>query len=576
MSYLNYFIEANLSLILFSAVYFVLLKNESQFRLQRYFLVIGLLLSMLFPLIHLNESQSISNNLIPSISQSLPANWLPEIIISDRGQQVAVTTKTTSYWKWITILYSIVSLTIFLLLLYRIASLFMMKLKSKSYNWNGLQICEVAHRETAFSFFYTVFISQGELTDAEKEKILLHEAVHARQLHSLDILLIHLVQIIFWCNPILHYFKKTLTQLHEFEADSKSIQPEESEQYCYLLAKTALQSSGVSLANHFSNSLTLKRIAMIKTIKRKIQYWKLMSASLIIASIFTVIGCQDQITSEISKSTVTQVGNFPPQVKADIDKLKQKFPQATFSYFEGSAEDIKKMMEEAFKLDLLRGVYMFNTSTPPVTGILLSNVAKHASDLQLTGEIFTVVEESATPKGGMPALYELLASNLKYPDSARHAGVQGKIFVEFVVNENGSLSDFRILKGISKQCNDEAIRALSLSPAWNPGKQNGVTVKQRIVLPIIFNLGESHQNPNEPTYVNAVMKVNFEMSAQNQITGSVLDGNGKPLAGVNVVIKGTTRGTVSSAEGIFKLNPEDSKGTLVFSFVGYQTQEISY
>jgi protein TonB len=106
-----------------------------------------------------------------------------------------------------------------------------------------------------------------------------------------------------------------------------------------------------------------------------------------------------------------------------------------------------------------------------------------------TDEIFTVVEESAAPKGGMQAFYKFVSDKIKYPAQARRMGIEGRVFVEFVINKDGSLSDVRAIKGIGAGCDEEAVRIVQSSPAWSPGKQRGKPVKQRYTLPIIFKLG---------------------------------------------------------------------------------------
>ena len=106
-----------------------------------------------------------------------------------------------------------------------------------------------------------------------------------------------------------------------------------------------------------------------------------------------------------------------------------------------------------------------------------------------TDEIFTVVEESATPKGGMQAFYKFVGEKIKYPAQARRMGIEGRVFVEFVINKDGSLSDVKAIKGIGAGCDEEAERIIRSAPPWNPGKQRGKAVKQRYTLPIIFKLG---------------------------------------------------------------------------------------
>jgi periplasmic protein TonB len=106
-----------------------------------------------------------------------------------------------------------------------------------------------------------------------------------------------------------------------------------------------------------------------------------------------------------------------------------------------------------------------------------------------TDEIFTIVEESAAPKGGMGAFYKYVQDKMKYPPQARRMGIDGKVFVEFVVNKDGSISDVRAVKGIGAGCDEEAVRVVQSAPSWTPGKQRGKPVKQRMVLPITFKLG---------------------------------------------------------------------------------------
>jgi protein TonB len=104
-------------------------------------------------------------------------------------------------------------------------------------------------------------------------------------------------------------------------------------------------------------------------------------------------------------------------------------------------------------------------------------------------EIFTVVEESANPKGGYPAFYKYVGEKIKYPAQARRMGVEGKVFVEFVVNRDGSIVDVRVVKGIGAGCDEEAVRILQGAPSWTPGKQRGKPVRQKMVIPITFKLG---------------------------------------------------------------------------------------
>lgn len=98
------------------------------------------------------------------------------------------------------------------------------------------------------------------------------------------------------------------------------------------------------------------------------------------------------------------------------------------------------------------------------------------------------VEVAPEYRGGQKALNMFLASRLKYPIKAKENKTQGKVYVAFIIEKNGSLNDFRIVRGLGNGCDEEAIRVLKLSPTWKPGYVNGSPVRTSYVLPISFQL----------------------------------------------------------------------------------------
>ena len=102
--------------------------------------------------------------------------------------------------------------------------------------------------------------------------------------------------------------------------------------------------------------------------------------------------------------------------------------------------------------------------------------------------IFTVVESMPEFKGGMAELYKYLGNNIKYPVMAKESGIQGKVYVTFVVERDGSITDVRVLRGIGGGCDEEAIRVVSGMPNWKPGKQRGKPVRVQYNLPVRFTL----------------------------------------------------------------------------------------
>ncbi|HRG09549.1 MAG TPA: TonB family protein [Cyclobacteriaceae bacterium] len=569
----NYLFELNLGLIFFYAVYILLLGKETQFTSKRWFLLVAMMCSVVFPLITISGGQ---NTLIPTLSNSAMATWLPEIVIVGNGTASAPAT-TTNYWSWVIPAYLIVAVVLLVLLFIRIGRIVMFFYQAKRYQWQTYTVAESTQVQSIFSFFNYIFIpGKDSIDEAEKEEILQHEAVHIKKGHSVDIVFVHVLQAVCWFNPIIWFYKTSLVQVHEFEADARSVENMDVDRYCGLLAKVALQQNGFVLANHFTNSFTLKRINMMKTVRRKISQWKIATAILMLATYFVVVACQDQIMHEIADSTLTQT-EFPEIVKQDIaTKYQAQYPGAKFSYIEGDADEIRtKFAANAAVKQILLNTYPIpNRKTVGVLTVDISNL-----ELKDQNDIYSVVEETATPKNGMEKFYQYIGSNLTYPREARQKGIQGRVFIEFVVNQNGSLSDIRPLKGIGGGCDEEAVKVMANAEAWNPGKQRGMAVRQRMVIPIIFSLDNTAQPAGKLEEVKQSMRTNGKLIQEDGkyfMVGRVTDEEDQPLLGMNIVLAGSTQGTVSNKNGEYKLEVTKDSGMLVFSFVGFKTETISF
>lgn len=112
-------------------------------------------------------------------------------------------------------------------------------------------------------------------------------------------------------------------------------------------------------------------------------------------------------------------------------------------------------------------------------------------------EVFTEVEDIPQPDGGMTAFYTYVMQNMTYPAQARNEGIEGRVFVQFVVDETGKVMDAEAIKGIGSGCDEEAVRVVSGSPLWTPGKKDGKNVKVKMILPITFTLGQ--ETPKKST-----------------------------------------------------------------------------
>lgn len=392
MNTITYFAEANTALAIVALFYYVLLRRETNFQFQRLFILSGIICSLAFPFIQIDRSAS-----IPSM-QGLIRYTLPELIVTDHP----------SSFDWETILvnaYLTISAIIFLRLVWnasRLARLWWINRFNDIYSHDGAG---------SFSFLNMIWVERTYSSE-DQEMIFNHEQVHSKLFHSADIILLELLKAVFWFNPMVYWLRKQITSIHEFQADDIAVKSVDAQQYCSLLARVALQSADFPIANHFNNSLTLKRITMITNAKTKLSRWKIVSSAAVLAFIFAFISCNEQ--------------------------------------------------------------------------------AKTQGALSKSDEVFNFVEEMATPQGGMGEFYRYVGQTLRYPPAARQKGTEGRVMVEFIVNKDGSISDVKLMKGIGEGCDEEAMRVIASSPKWNPAKQGGVIVRQKMVIPFVFKIDGSN------------------------------------------------------------------------------------
>jgi periplasmic protein TonB len=125
---------------------------------------------------------------------------------------------------------------------------------------------------------------------------------------------------------------------------------------------------------------------------------------------------------------------------------------------------------------------------PDLTG--LETPAGTAIEPKDNNTVHWHVEQMPEFPGGQEALVRFLTKNLRYPQVAQRTGVEGKVFLQFVVANDGTISDVVVIKGISKACDEEAVRVIKAMPAWKPGKQNGNPVAVRFTFPVFFRMSE--------------------------------------------------------------------------------------
>jgi len=137
-----------------------------------------------------------------------------------------------------------------------------------------------------------------------------------------------------------------------------------------------------------------------------------------------------------------------------------------------------------------------NQKGDPNADIVINTPVGNGDEKAVTedeNKIFTAVEQEPTPAGGIGKFYEYLAKNIRYPAVAKENNVQGKVFLTFVVERDGSITDVKVLRGLGNGCDEEAMRVLRAAPKWKPGIQNGRPVRVQYQVPISFALQQDDQ-----------------------------------------------------------------------------------
>jgi len=127
-----------------------------------------------------------------------------------------------------------------------------------------------------------------------------------------------------------------------------------------------------------------------------------------------------------------------------------------------------------------------NAADPSLVEIEIPQVVPEGKEAKVV--IFNYVEEMPAFPGGTDAFLSFCAQKIQYPEIAKRAGVEGRIFMSFIVSPSGAISDVQVVKGIGAGCDEEAVRVVGGMPKWNPGKQNGRPVNVKMSVPIIFRL----------------------------------------------------------------------------------------
>jgi len=518
MTFIHYLVKVNLYLALFYGFYALVLSNETFYNLNRIYLVGSAVLSFGIPYWYSEYVQSFF------ITQQV--NEVFYTVLSPAVFGVKASAENTVTWfDLLKIFYGSCTLFLSIKLIFNFLQLKRILENSENYSKFG----------AGFSFFSFVFVDK----DLQKHEVVLkHEYVHIKQLHSADVILFEVIAVLCWFNPVVYFYKKSVKNIHEFIADDIASRLEASKaDYAMLLFSHQFGLNPHQLTNQFIDKSTLKRrIEMLnKPRSRKIALLKygftapLFALMLVIASASIAnnngIKKVEKIVETTAKMPITELSILSIKeilaekgtpVKGKVTAAEDGKPLAgAMIIIKGKNTGTTTDIDGNFTIntsssdELIFTFVGFESSTVPVTDKKIINVNLKSKDsgtpiglheVVVAGlkptinfeseEIFTTVEENPSFHNGIKNMYQYIARNLRYPEPARRAHVQGKVFVKFVVRKDGSVSDLHVLKGIGFGCDEETVRVLGSMPKWTPGKQSGKPVSVYFTMPVNFVLEE--------------------------------------------------------------------------------------
>jgi TonB family protein len=497
----RYLLFAVIGTAAFWSLYRLLLRKEHCLRLNRFFLLATLAISLLIPLLHPTMPAPIyysSGNgyLIPL---SIPAQDAP---LPTQTQTGTSTTQfhTLSITQIVGIAYWCgVVLSLILLLARYIAT--WCKLQRHSFTRKGhYRIAMVEDDVSPFSFFNYIIIDRQGLTEQEVDQVLAHEMAHARQRHSCDMLFVQLVRCLLWFNPFVWLYERDLREVHEYLADEAVLHQGGKDAYPRYLRLLYHQATGTNfnpLVNSFHFSTIKNRITMMKEPKSR-KGWAKALAALPLAALLLFANCKNQEPAQ--EQSVIPDGTYLVQpfteTYRDGKLVEREFMGVIIPLdsvgehkeFADSAEAVRfniNIHETVAKSS--RVTAMMNLSDSSVNWYQVAwNDADDILDW-FNKEDNSPIELAEYP-GGENAMADYMAKTIVFPEKAKADGMQGKVFVQFVVETDGSIVEASVLRGVSDECDEEALRAVNGMPKWKPATFKGEPVRSKYVIPINFML----------------------------------------------------------------------------------------
>jgi TonB family protein len=319
-----------------------------------------------------------------------------------------------------------------------------------------------------FSFMNYVFVSSPLQNSEGYDRMMAHEMEHVKQGHSVDVLILELLTVFQWFNPFMWMLRRAIRENHEFLADQAVLRSGVNRGYYKKLLLSQFAGGQLVLTNNFNYSLIKNRIKMMSKIKSsKLANIKVILGLLTAVVLVIVFACEQKEMTEV-------------QAAPETDELIVTFLDDKLK-ISGETEDLERIKS------MMAGSKEFSFETDSLGNLLLVK-KEMPKTLDSEEEIFFIVEYMPEFPGGEVALRTFIANNIEYPAIAQENGIQGRVYVTFVVTKDGSVANAKIARGVDPILDKEALRVVNSLPKWQPGKQRGQEVNVSYTVPINFAL----------------------------------------------------------------------------------------
>ena len=588
-----YILKSSVCLVLFYLFFRLLLSKETFHRFNRMALLGVLFFSLLIPCIEVTTRHQVEvQQAVLSIEQLL---LMAELEATPANVGAVQETSAISWVQIVLLVYLAGILFLACRNIYSLICLFRLVHSGKHEKLEKGVTLVVHNQEIApFSWMNYIVISRKDLEENGRE-ILIHEMAHIHHRHSVDLLVADICIFFQWFNPGAWLLKQELQNIHEYEADETVInEGVNAKEYQLLLIKKAVGTRLYSMANSFNHSKLKKRITMM--LKEKSNPWARLKYLYVLplAAIAVTAFARPEISEKMEEISAVKVNDLAEIVQEKV------------------LQDTVKVSKDEKKDALV------------VTGV------KSKEEEEIV--IFEVVEQMPEYPGGMSALQKYLSEKIAGSPMKGKAG--GRVMVGFTVAETGKIKDVRVLQSDEASLNQEAERIVSEMPDWIPGKQRGRPVPVKYTVPIRFGNIRFAENKQplifadgkeismdameklDPSTIesisvlkdstsikvygkrgaNGVILVNTQRGSKTKIqnkeisfsqkttstdavpdfpvSGTVVDEQGRPKAGVSIIVPNTNHGTITDINGHFSLKAMKD-GNLWFSFIGYKPVKAS-